>query len=186
METKNNTTNTGKHYELKAIQYLQSNKFQIIEINYFAKKLGEIDIIAKKNDVYHFVEVKSGKNFEAVYNITPSKLRKLYRSIELYLKHKNLDVSYCIDAIIFAGVTQLLVNTSDDNAEDLCNKMPSSTSNDYGKPFADIFKDYDYDFFKIDANLFSPSKVIISNMKTGNTFTSGAIDNKLMKKSFGI
>ena len=90
------------------------------------------------------------------------------------------------DAIIFAGITQLYVNTSDDNANELCLKMPSSTSNDYGKPFADIFKDYEYDFFKIDANLFSPSKVIISNMKTGNTFISGKIDNALMKKSFGI
>ena len=64
--------------------------------------------------------------------------------------------------------------------------MPSSTSDDYGKPFADIFKDYEYDFFKIDANLFSPSKVIVSNMNTGNTFTSGSIDSKLMKKSFGL
>ena len=90
------------------------------------------------------------------------------------------------DAIIFAGITQLFVNTSDDNANDLCMKMPSSTSNDYGKPFATIFKDYEYDFFKIDANLFSPSKVIISNMKTGNTFVSGNIDNALMKKSFGL
>ena len=90
------------------------------------------------------------------------------------------------DAIIFAGITQLFVNTSDDNANDLCMKMPSSTSNDYGKPFATIFKDYEYDFFKIDANLFSPSKVIISNMKTGNTFISGNIDNALMKKSFGL
>ena len=70
------------------------------------------------------------------------------------------------DAIIFAGITQLLVSTTDEMAEELCNKMPSSTSNDYGKPFADIFKEYEYDFFKIDANLFSPSKVIISNMKT--------------------
>ena len=90
------------------------------------------------------------------------------------------------DAIIFAGITQLLVNTTDEKAEELCNKMPSSTSNDYGKPFANIFRDYEYDFFKIDANLFSPSKVIISNMKTGNTFIAGKIDNELMKKSFGI
>ena len=90
------------------------------------------------------------------------------------------------DAIIFAGITQLLVSTTDEMAEELCNKMPSSTSNDYGKPFADIFKEYEYDFFKIDANLFSPSKVIISNMKTGNTFISGKIDHELMKKSFGI
>lgn len=90
------------------------------------------------------------------------------------------------DAIIFAGITQLLVKTTDDQAEELCHKMPSSTSKDYGKPFANIFKDYEYDFFKIDANLFSPSKVIISNMATGNTFVSGKIDNDLMKKSFGL
>ena len=104
MATKINTTNTGKYFELKAIDYLKINGFEIIEINYFAKKLGEIDIIAKKDDIYHFVEVKSGKNFEAIYNITQQKLYKLYRSIELYLKHKNLDVAYCVDAIIFSGV----------------------------------------------------------------------------------
>ena len=103
MKTKNNTTNTGKYFELKAIDYLQSNGYVIIEVNYFAKKLGEIDIIAKKEGVYHFVEVKSGSGFEAVYNITQQKLYKLYRSIELYLKHKNLDVAYCVDAIIFSG-----------------------------------------------------------------------------------
>ena len=90
------------------------------------------------------------------------------------------------DAIIFSGITQLLVNTTDEKAQNLCNKMPSSTSNDYGKPFADIFKDYDYDFFKIDTNLFSPSKVIVSNMNTGNTCISGDVDSTLMKKSFGL
>ena len=90
------------------------------------------------------------------------------------------------DAIIFAGITQLIVRCSDDEAKELCSNMPSSNSNDYGKPFAEIFKDYDYDFFKIDANLFSPSKVIISNADTGNTFVNGKIDNDLMKKSFGI
>jgi len=113
METKINTTNIGKYFEQKAIEYLKINGFTIIEINYFAKKLGEIDIIAKKDEIYHFIEVKSGKNFDAVYNITPSKLRKLYKSIELYLKHKNLDVSYCIDAIIFAdGELEYLENIS--------------------------------------------------------------------------
>ncbi len=103
MKTKTTTTNTGKYFEQKAIEYLSGLDFEIIEINYFAKKLGEIDIIAKKGDIYHFIEVKSGKNFEAIYNITPAKLKKLYRSIELYLKHKKLDVAYSIDAIIFAG-----------------------------------------------------------------------------------
>jgi len=103
MKTKTNTTIKGKYFEKKAIDFLTSNEFSIIEVNYFAKKLGEIDIIAKKDDVYHFIEVKSGENFEAIYNITAQKLRKLYRSIELYIKHKNLDVAYCVDAIIFSG-----------------------------------------------------------------------------------
>ena len=96
------TTSKGNLFETKACKFLVSKDFTIIERNYYAKKLGEIDIIATKDDVYHFVEVKSGESFEAVYNITPSKLHKLYRSIEYYLKVKNLNVSYCVDAIIFA------------------------------------------------------------------------------------
>ncbi|MEA3353575.1 MAG: YraN family protein [Campylobacterota bacterium] len=97
------TKSKGDLFEKKAVEYLLSNQFKIIETNYYAKKLGEIDIIAFKNDVYHFVEVKSGESFEAVYNITPNKLYKLYRSIEFYLKEKNIDTAYCVDAVIFAG-----------------------------------------------------------------------------------
>ena len=103
MNTKTTTTKKGQLFEKKAIDYLQKKQFQIIETNYHAKKMGEIDIIAVKNNTYHFIEVKSGEGFEAVYNITPSKLSKLCKSIEYYLKEKNLDTAYCIDAIIFAG-----------------------------------------------------------------------------------
>lgn len=102
MDTKKNTTtHKGKQFEQKAIHFLKLNGFTIIETNYYAKKIGEIDIIAKKDDVYHFVEVKSGESFEAVYNITTSKLSKLTRSIHYYLQLKKLDVAFCIDAIIF-------------------------------------------------------------------------------------
>jgi len=103
MDTKTTTTQKGQLFEKKAINYLKKKKFQIIETNYHAKKMGEIDIIAFKNETYHFVEVKSGDSFEAVYNITPAKLSKLCKSVEYYLKEKSLDTAYCIDAIIFAG-----------------------------------------------------------------------------------
>jgi putative endonuclease len=93
----------GNIAEAKAASFLLDQNFKIVEQNYYAKKLGEIDIIAFKDDVYHFVEVKSGENFEAIYNITPSKILKLIKSIEYYLKVKNLDVSYCIDAIIISN-----------------------------------------------------------------------------------
>ncbi len=93
----------GDYFEDKAVEFLYSSGYQIVERNFYAKKLGEIDIIALKDDTYHFVEVKSGESFEAVYNITPNKLHKLLRSVQYYLKVKKLDVAYCIDAIIFAG-----------------------------------------------------------------------------------
>ena len=90
------------------------------------------------------------------------------------------------DAIIFSGVIQLWVNCEDEEAEKLCKDLPSSTSQDYGMPFADIFKKYEYDFFKIDPNLFSPAQAFIINLKTGKTFQSGSIDEELMKKSFNL
>ena len=51
---------------------------------------------------------------------------------------------------------------------------------------ADIFKKYEYDFFKIDPNLFSPAQAFVINLKTGKTFQSGSIDEELMKKSFNL
>ncbi len=96
-----NTTKKGQDAEFKACEYLKSNAFTIIEQNYYAKKLGEIDIIAIKDDVYHFIEVKSSVDYEsAVNNISTSKLSKLIRSIEYYIQTKKLNISYCIDVII--------------------------------------------------------------------------------------
>ena len=102
-EQKQMTKLKGNYFEDKAVDYLIANDFTIINRNFYAKKLGEIDIIALRDDVYHFIEVKSGNSFEAVYNISSSKLHKLLRSIEYYLKVKKLDTSYSVDAIIFAG-----------------------------------------------------------------------------------
>ena len=103
MKTKNTTKSKGDYFEDKATSYLIDNGFKIVTRNYYAKKLGEIDIIASKDDIYHFIEVKSGETFEAVYNITPSKLSKLYKSIDFYIKVNNLDIFYCVDAIVFFG-----------------------------------------------------------------------------------
>lgn len=91
----------GDIAEAKALEYLVSQNFEIIEQNFYAKKLGEIDIITKKDSVYHFIEVKSADDYEsAVNNISKSKLSKLKRSIDYYLQIKKLNPSFCIDAII--------------------------------------------------------------------------------------
>lgn len=89
------------------------------------------------------------------------------------------------DAILFAGQVHLFVKGSDEEAEKLANELPSSTSKDYGKPFADIFKAYEYDFFKIDAMLFSPASVIVTAVESGKSFRAGKLDNALLDLSFG-
>ncbi len=89
------------------------------------------------------------------------------------------------DAILFGGTAHLFVKGEDEAAENLAIQLPSSVSGDYGKPFAQVFKDYGYDFFKVDAMLFSPAKVIVTNIDTGNSFHAGQLDEELLERSFG-
>lgn len=89
------------------------------------------------------------------------------------------------DAILFAGLVHIFVKGSDAEAEKLAMALPSSTSKDYGKPFAQVFKDAKYDFFKIDGMLFSPANVIVTAVETGNSFRAGKLDNALLNQSFG-
>jgi len=94
----------GDQSEELATRFLEQEGFVIIERNYFARKLGEIDIIAIQDDILHFIEVKSGKaEFDPVYNVTPAKLRKVINSAQYYMKSKNLDLSFSIDALIIRG-----------------------------------------------------------------------------------
>lgn len=91
----------GDFAEKRAISFLEDLKYEIIETNYYAKKLGEIDIIAKKDNIYHFVEVKSALDYEtAVNNLTYSKLSKIKRSVSYYIQTKKIQSDFVIDAII--------------------------------------------------------------------------------------
>lgn len=90
------------------------------------------------------------------------------------------------DAILFAGQVHIFVKGDDKAAEELAKALPSSTSKDYGKPFAEIFKACNYDFFKIDGMLFSPASVIVTAVESGKSFRAGKLDNTLLDQSFGL
>jgi methenyltetrahydromethanopterin cyclohydrolase len=89
------------------------------------------------------------------------------------------------DAILFGGQVHLFVNGSDDAAEQLAQQLPSVASKDYGRPFAEVFKRVNMDFYQIDPMLFSPAQVTVTALESGKTFRAGKIDADLIDLSFG-
>jgi len=88
------------------------------------------------------------------------------------------------DAILFGGDVHLQVRGDDASAAKLAADLPSSASKDYGKTFAEVFKFYEMDFYKIDAMLFSPAKVTVTNVDTGHVFEGGYLNADLINASF--
>jgi putative endonuclease len=90
----------GNIAEDKACEFLLENSFHIVERNFYSR-FGEIDIIAIKDEVLHFIEVKSGDDYEsAIYNITPTKISRLVKTANVYMKKNSLDVDFVLDGVI--------------------------------------------------------------------------------------
>ncbi len=102
----------GKIGEDIACKFLVKRGFKLIDRNYL-KKCGEIDVVAKKDGVIHFVEVKtvSRENLKIISrdvihetyrpedNIHSYKIRRLKRVIQLYLIEKYISSVWQFHAI---------------------------------------------------------------------------------------
>lgn len=100
----------GNQGELLTAHYLKNQGFIILEMNY-RKPWGEIDVIVKKNEVIHFVEVKTvsyGTRYDlhqsvlrGTYrpeeNVHDYKVKKLSRAIDTWLSEKNWRGEWVID-----------------------------------------------------------------------------------------
>lgn len=90
------------------------------------------------------------------------------------------------DCLLYGGKTWYSVDCEDSEIEEMIKKVPSSTSNDYGKPFIEIFKAVNYDFYKIDSMLFSPAEITINNVRTGKNFHAGFVNVEVLRQSLGV
>lgn len=91
------------------------------------------------------------------------------------------------DAILYAGTAYYIVSHNDDEKlKKLVDKSPSSASRSYGRPFLEIFREANCDFYKIDPNLFAPAVMIVNNVRTGKTFKAGELNIDVFKKSIGF
>ena len=82
------------------VKHLVKHSYRILDRNY-SKKWGEIDIVAIKDKVLHFIEVKTvsvrytlsdiSDNYEPEENVHLWKLKRLSRAIQTYLAEKKVD-----------------------------------------------------------------------------------------------
>ncbi|MEK7596344.1 MAG: YraN family protein [Patescibacteria group bacterium] len=97
-QVKHNKTEKQKIGEIGeniAVKHLVKQGYKILDRN-FRKPWGEIDIIAKKNDILYFVEVKSvsyetvsyetsQNDYDPENNVDDWKIKRLNRAIQSYL-----------------------------------------------------------------------------------------------------
>jgi methenyltetrahydromethanopterin cyclohydrolase len=89
------------------------------------------------------------------------------------------------DAILYGSHVTLWVEADDSVIQSVGSKVPSSHSKDFGKPFAETFRSYDCDFYKVDPGLFSPAMITMINLKSGRSWRWGALRPEILKLSFG-
>lgn len=100
-----NTTNTGRKAEQAAKVYLEMRGFKIIEQNWRRPRC-EIDIIASKDGVIHFVEVKYRFNDDqggGLDAITASKLKQMQRAAWSWVDEAKYHGEYVLSAVEIAG-----------------------------------------------------------------------------------
>ncbi|MEG0770424.1 MAG: YraN family protein [Clostridia bacterium] len=101
----------GNKGENEALEYLKKDGYKILEKNYTALKMGEIDIIAEKDGYIIFVEVKTrSENSIASPQefVTPSKQQKIIKSATFYLMNNKTDLQPRFDIIeVFIEFTKI-------------------------------------------------------------------------------
>jgi len=90
------------------------------------------------------------------------------------------------DSILYGGSVTLWVTGDDESLLEIGPSIPSSSAACFGKPFLEVFKEANHDFYEIDASFFSPAVISFQNLDTGNVFQFGEMNTGLLKNSFGF
>ncbi len=86
---------TGSQGELLTAKYLKNLGYSILGMNY-RKQWGEIDVIAKKDDRVHFIEVKT-VSYETKHDLETAVLRGTYRPEENVHQYKLKKLARAIE-----------------------------------------------------------------------------------------
>jgi putative endonuclease len=93
--------NKGNKGELQAAKFLEKNGYKILTTN-FRSPFGEIDIIAKKNDITIFIEVKLRESYSfgtANETIPQSKMNKIIKTAHFWIAKQEYEIPCRFDVI---------------------------------------------------------------------------------------
>ncbi len=105
----------GLFGESAVVKYLENKGFLILEKNFNVDKIGEIDIIAAKNGILHFVEVKTSLStpvFHEKHSLShfdQNKKDRIARVMDIYAVYNNAtNMTRCVDiaAVSISTVTK--------------------------------------------------------------------------------
>lgn len=101
----------GKKGEKIAVNYLLANRYEILEENYRFSR-AEVDIIAKKEEVLIFVEVKTRSNVSwgtPEQFVSPKKIELIMDAAYHYMEKVNHDweIRFDIIAITFSKTNEM-------------------------------------------------------------------------------
>jgi methenyltetrahydromethanopterin cyclohydrolase len=89
------------------------------------------------------------------------------------------------DCVLYGGQVFYAVQADDVEVEAIIERIPSSSSKDFGMPFYELYKRYG-DFYQIDPLLFSPAEVIVNNVTSGKMYRAGRPDFRFLISDFGL
>ena len=104
-----NNTNKGKKGEDIATDFLKRNGFEIVKRNFHFGRNGEIDIIAEKDNVLVFVEVKmrsSDTYGDPLLSINFAKQKSLRKTAEGYLYINKITDKECRFDVVTIDVSK--------------------------------------------------------------------------------
>ncbi|MHA2323408.1 MAG: methenyltetrahydromethanopterin cyclohydrolase [Candidatus Thorarchaeota archaeon] len=87
------------------------------------------------------------------------------------------------DCILYGGRTFYFVRSDEKDLKDVIEKVPSSSSEQYGQPFYDLFKSVGNDFYKVDPLLFSPAEITFNHIESGKSYHAGELNAEILKQS---
>lgn len=90
------------------------------------------------------------------------------------------------DSILYGATVNLWVDCDDDVIQQLGPQTPSSSSDSHGRPFLELFKEANHDFYALDKALFSPAVVVFHSVTSGRSFRFGTHMPELILASFGM